>query len=216
MNFDFWRSRWETHQIGFHQAGATPALIDAIDRVAPDRSSRVLVPLCGKTKDMMFLAARGHAVTGVEWVEQALVEFFSENELAHEVTKPAEGITKLTADRIEGYACDFLKLDPKMTGKFAWAFDRASLVTFEDADQPEYIAHLASFLEPGGRILVIGFHYDPTEMSGPPCSVSGARIEQLFKDARRRERVAERDALDERFRAKGLTWLREEAWLIEL
>ena len=80
----------------------------------------------------------------------------------------------------------------------------------------KYIAHLRSFLQPGGRVLVIGFHYDQAEMKGPPCSVSGTRIRELYSGARRAELIAERDALEDRFRAKGLTWLREEAWMIEL
>lgn len=212
----YWRDRWNAREIGFHQAGATPALVDLVDRVAPDPATRVLLPLCGKTKDLTFLAARGHQVTGVEWVETAIVELFAENELPHHVERVEGRLPRYVSERITAYAGDFFALSPSDSGRFDWAFDRGALVTFDEPDQPRYVRHLLDLLEPGGRILVIGFDYDPGQMSGPPSAVSGARIQQLFAGARRLERLAARDALDERFRQKGLTWLREEAWLIEL
>ena len=41
----------------------------------------VLVPLCGKSLDMIWLAQQGHRVIGVELSDVAVESFFSENGL---------------------------------------------------------------------------------------------------------------------------------------
>ena len=43
--------------------------------ILPPRPQRVLVPLCGKSLDLPYLAGLGHSVGGVECVTQALLEF---------------------------------------------------------------------------------------------------------------------------------------------
>ena len=39
------------------------------------------MPLCGKSLDMVWLAAQGHEVLGVELAPLAVEQFFAENEL---------------------------------------------------------------------------------------------------------------------------------------
>lgn len=46
----------------------------------------VLVTLCGKTLDLLWLCEQGHEVTGVELVEVAAKEFFEENNVAYSVS----------------------------------------------------------------------------------------------------------------------------------
>src|SRR3569623_953180 len=41
----------------------------------------IFIPLCGKSKDMLWLRAQGHAVIGVEVVARAVEAFFAENAL---------------------------------------------------------------------------------------------------------------------------------------
>ena len=45
---------------------------------------RFLVPLCGKTKDLVFLYEKGFHVIGLEGVEKACLEFFEENNIEFE------------------------------------------------------------------------------------------------------------------------------------
>ena len=46
----------------------------------------VLVPMCGKTVDLHWLCARGHAVTGVELSPIAVHQIFTDNSIPFEVT----------------------------------------------------------------------------------------------------------------------------------
>src|SRR3546814_12861307 len=55
--------------------------------------SRVFVPLCGKSLDMAWLAARGHRVLGVELSPLAVGQFFDENGLAPAQREPPLGTT---------------------------------------------------------------------------------------------------------------------------
>ena len=43
----------------------------------------ILVPLCGKSQDLMHLYRLGHTVVGCEWVEAGCCQFFTENGLPY-------------------------------------------------------------------------------------------------------------------------------------
>ena len=49
--------------------------INAVER------SNVLVPLCGKSLDMLWLAEQGYTIVGLEMVKHAVEAFFIENHL---------------------------------------------------------------------------------------------------------------------------------------
>ena len=46
----------------------------------------VLVTMCGKSVDLLWLCNRGHSVTGVELSPIAMSQFFKENSIPHTVT----------------------------------------------------------------------------------------------------------------------------------
>ena len=76
-----WLTRWEEGRIGWHEAEGNSALRKFWPRLPA--GSRVLVPLCGKSSDLLFLAREGCDVTGVELSDIAAKAFFEENELAY-------------------------------------------------------------------------------------------------------------------------------------
>ena len=55
-------------------------------------SSKVLVPLCGKTRDLLYLAGHRHQVLGVEFVERAVQDFFRETGIEHRVENRSGGL----------------------------------------------------------------------------------------------------------------------------
>ena len=46
----------------------------------------ILVTMCGKTLDLLWLCSRGHSVTGIELSSVAVDEFFKENSVPYTVT----------------------------------------------------------------------------------------------------------------------------------
>ena len=104
MNPDFWESRWREGQIGFHEGAPNVFLNEHVAKLGASR--RVLVPLCGKSEDLAFLAARGHAVVGVELVDDAVRAFFAEHGLTPTVT-PRGVLTEYSHGPITLFSGDF-------------------------------------------------------------------------------------------------------------
>ena len=61
MKPEYWLERWGKGRIGFHRADVNPRLVQHA-HVLND-VVRVIVPLCGKSVDLAFLAAHGFAPT---------------------------------------------------------------------------------------------------------------------------------------------------------
>ena len=74
-----WKSRWNNGRIGFHLNHPNPNFFRYWDLIQEKKPSRVLVPLCGKTLDLLWLTRMVDEVVGIEVVEKATDDFFSEN-----------------------------------------------------------------------------------------------------------------------------------------
>lgn len=78
MDPGFWLQKWQTKSIGFHQAEANLFLVKFFKELALEQSSRVFLPLCGKTLDIAWLLSSGYRVAGSELSELAIEELFLE------------------------------------------------------------------------------------------------------------------------------------------
>lgn len=65
MKSEFWHDRWLNSQIGFHQSEVNSYLQEHWSEHFQDRGT-VFVPLCGKSRDMVWLCDQGHTVIGSE------------------------------------------------------------------------------------------------------------------------------------------------------
>ncbi|MNP32022.1 Thiopurine S-methyltransferase [compost metagenome] len=54
MDEQFWQARWAENQIGFHQRETNPYLERYWSQLQLPTGCQVLVPLCGKTLDMLW------------------------------------------------------------------------------------------------------------------------------------------------------------------
>jgi thiopurine S-methyltransferase len=206
-----WASRWKEGRIAFHQSRVTNFLDKYAEPVwGTDALGRICVPLCGKSLDMVFLAGRAAEVVGVEYVEQAVSEFFVERGLTPEIeTDPA---IRYSAGNYVLFAADFFSLTQEHLGPIDAVFDRASLVALDRAARIRYANHLRSLLRERAKTLLVTFDYDQAEMNGPPFAVSPDEVHRLFDDGFEVEHLETRDALDDRFRTQGLTAMRESAF----
>ena len=62
MEKAFWLARWEQNQIGFHEDEVNSHLQAFWPRLALGDGARIFVPLCGKSRDLLWLRAQGHEV----------------------------------------------------------------------------------------------------------------------------------------------------------
>ena len=211
MDKKFWQQRWQENRTGFHQPETNPWLKHYWPGLAP--GSRVLVPLCGKSLDMIWLLEQGYRVTGVELSQIAVEQFFSENKLTATVTQVGQ-FSRWACDELELLCGDFLDLHPDPGNPFDAFFDRAALIALPANMRPAYTEHLKQLLPAGVTGLLITLGYNQLEMSGPPFAVHADEVRQLLENSFSIHELCTRDVLadNEKFREAGLTELSEAAW----
>ncbi len=175
----FWLDRWATNQIGFHEGVPNRFLTQFWTH-----RGTTLVPLCGKSADLEWLAAQG-PVVGVDLSAIACAAFFAERNLTPTITtappftRYEHGATTLLEGDIFGFA-----------GRVDAIWDRAALIALPPALRSRYAALLLSFHVP---ILLVSFVYDGARRDGPPFSVSDDEVRALFPGAT----VLHREPVDE-------------------
>lgn len=213
MERAFWEDRWREGRIGFHEGAPNAWLVEhvAVLGITPERR-RVLVPLCGKSVDLAFLAAHGAEVVGVELVEAAARAFFEEASLP--AARTVDGaLVRYEAAGVEIVVGDFFDLGPEDVGVFDAYYDRASIVALPPSLREAY-ARTLNALAPAARGLVVTFEHDATD-GKPPFSVSLGELVALFPE-RRFELLDTRDGLPSHgaMAQRGATFVRERAYAV--
>jgi len=175
----FWHNRWENDLIGFHQQQVNPYLQQHWPALGIAPGARVLVPLCGKSLDMAWLAAQGHDVLGVELSERAVKDFFSEHEREPQVSQQG-AFTVYRSEGIELWCGDFFALTAGDVRGCAGLYDRAAIIALPPAMRERYVAHLQQLLPSPCKGLLITLDYDQAVTDGPPFAVPDEEVERLF------------------------------------
>jgi thiopurine S-methyltransferase len=203
MQADFWQQRWEAGQIGFHQARPNTFLQQFWPSLGLAEGARVLVPLCGKSVDMTWLAAQGFSVAGVELSEKAVEGYFAEHSLEPEITQ--RGAFKVySVENVEIWCGDFFALTAEDVGRCDALYDRAALIALPDAMRERYVAHLGSLMPADGNGLLITLDYDQQQMDGPPFSVPPQWVNKYLSEGWEVSELATEDALPSTPRAQAL------------
>jgi SAM-dependent methyltransferase len=151
-------------------AGAAPwdigwpqrALVEVADRIA----GSVLDAGCGTGENALFLAARGHKVTGIDFLAE-----------------PIARAKQKAADR--GLKANFLVMDAlalqHLPEVFDTVIDSGLFHVFADDDRRRYVEGLATVLRPGGRLYLLCFS-DAEPGTQGPRRVSRAELDAAFAD----------------------------------
>lgn len=194
MHEDFWLERWARNQIGFHLDRVNPYLQRHWPALALPQGARVLVPLCGKSLDLLWLAAQGYRVVGVELAEKAVADFFAEQQLRAEVLE-AGAFKVYRAGALELWCGDFFALSAADVADCAGLYDRAALIALPAAMRERYAAHLTAILPSGCEGLLITLDYQQSQMDGPPFAVSDAEVWGRFAEGWQVEELERLDVL---------------------
>ena len=213
MQHDFWLERWQRNEIGFHQQTFNAHLQEYWQRLRVPLRGPVFVPLCGKSRDMLWLRAQGHPVMGVELSDLALRDFFSENQLTplHSRRPPFE---LWQADGIDLLCGDFFELKSSDLAGIAAVYDRASLIALPPPLREQYVAKLIEILPAQVEILLVTMESPHAQMQGPTFSVAEEEVRALYTRHYQVEHLYTKDILAEnpRFRERGLTGLTEKVY----
>ena len=139
-----------------------PAFAAVAERV----TGPVLDAGCGTGEHALFFAGRGHRVTGIDFVEEAL---------RRARAKAAE----------RGLAVEFLVKDATALDtwgeRFATVIDCGLFHCLSDDDRRRYVRGLAHVVEPGGRLFLMCFSDEEPGTEGPR-RVSRRELSAAFAD----------------------------------
>jgi thiopurine S-methyltransferase len=217
VDTNFWHTRWEKDEIAFHQHNINLHLQTFWQRLAPSQTGGcVFVPLCGKSRDMVWLAQQGYDVLGVELSPVAVQSFFTETGLMPYVHQDST-FQIWQADRFTLLCGDFFAVDRALLQDVVAVYDRASLIAFPPAMRRAYAEHLRDILPTGAPLLLVTLEYAEDAMNGPPFSVTETEVRDLYGDDYAIERIYVHDALSEspRFQQKGLRYLTEKVYRLQ-
>jgi len=206
MDRQFWEDRWQAGEIHFHQSSVSPALPRLWPRLAVAPGARVLVPLCGKSLDLLWLREQGFTVTGIELSRLAVDAFIAENDLsARWVERHRVAVAEL--DGIAIWCGDFFEVSRDAFTGAQGVFDRGSLIALPFALRRRYAARLCEALPADARALLLTVEYDQQEMSGPPFAVLPEEVHALFGGRFGIDELSrvEADPVDPRFAGQGVS-----------
>ncbi|MBT8081411.1 MAG: thiopurine S-methyltransferase [Gammaproteobacteria bacterium] len=207
MNED-WLERWQIGRIGWHEPEGNRNL----QRHWTLTGRRVLVPLCGKTPDLLWLEARGNEVVGVELSEIAVVGFFEENDIPCERIDGDLVEYRATDRNISLFCGDYFAID---AGSFDAHYDRGALVAMPPALRPRYAEHTSSLLSDDAMQFVIAIEYDHEGCVGPPFSLPGPDLLALWPGLREHARIDDTRNAPPKFLEAGLQRLHEVVWITD-
>ncbi len=210
MENKFWHEKWETNNIAFHNSGPNPLLVQHLERLELSPGSRILVPLCGKSEDIAWLASMGLHVVGIELSRIAIDQLFSELKISPLIEDLGEDVFRFSAGPITIFVADIFKVSQKMIGPIDATYDRAALVALPYELRIKYTSHLSQI--GGAKTLLITYEYDQNKIAGPPFSVTSEEIKRHYNHHSNQE-VSRIDLPGGGL--KGVVAAKEVVWLIK-
>ena len=139
-----------------------PAFQKAADKIA----GSVLDAGCGTGENALFLASRGHVVTGFDFLEEPVTR------ARRKASERGLAATLLVKDALGLQA---------WTERFDNVIDSGLFHVFSDADRVTYVQGLKTVLKPGGRLFLLCFS-DETPGTNGPRRVSQNELRAAFAD----------------------------------
>lgn len=178
MNNEYWLKKWELGDIAFHEQDITNDLKLYIEKLALNEGDSIFVPLCGKTKDLVWLADKGFHVIGVELSSIACNEFFEELQISPTVTKQNKFIKYQYKNIVIlcGNLFDLIKDDLPLVKAI---YDCKALIALPTDIRIRYVKHLVSCFGTKIRILLLT-RETTCDVKPPPFPVNKNEVEFLY------------------------------------
>jgi thiopurine S-methyltransferase len=142
-----WQQCWLNQQIDFHQKEVNHLLTRFWRGQNLAQGSKVFVPLCGKSLDMIWLAQQGHEVIAVR-------AFFHENRMQPSRRKTGK-FTLWQYNNISILCGDFFAVTRADLGSIDIVYDRAALTALPEDIRSLYVAHLKLILPAACKVFML-------------------------------------------------------------
>lgn len=177
-----WLQCWrDQHTEDFHQSVVNPLLSRFWPTLKLARQSRVFVPLCGKSLDMIWLAQQGHEVIGVELSPIAVHDFFSENKL-NPVQQQQGKFTLWRCGKVSVLCGDYFALTAADIGLFDTVYDRAALTALPENIRSLYVAQLRRLLPSTSQVFLLTIEDAADDVTLKQAIAVDEEIKALYSD----------------------------------
>lgn len=211
-----WSKRWAEGKTGWHLNSINAHLQEYHQILFQNPTPRILVPLCGRSLDVAWLAGKGAQVIGIDLVEQPLLGIFTDC-AKQPVQSKVAGLTSLQAGGIQLIHSDIFSVTREVIDPVDAIYDRAALVALDPSLRTTYVEHCLSLLRPGGRLLLLTYDSSADESSGPPYPVRPGVVEELYAEWSTCRCLNSTDTFpddEDRLQRRNLTWMRTTIWEI--
>jgi len=202
---ELWIERWQEGRTGWHEDEGNASL----KKHWRAKGRRVLVPLCGKARDLTWLADQDNEVIGVELSELAVEAFFEEQALHFDVIEGKLPAYRALDKPITIYCGDYFALT---TLRCDAHFDRGALIAVPPSLRAAYARHTSTLLESSAEQLVITLEYDQSKANGPPFSVPPEELLSYWPELTRVDAYDDIENGPPKFRDAGLEEMIEVVW----
>ncbi|MFD2113150.1 thiopurine S-methyltransferase [Thiorhodococcus fuscus] len=149
-----WKQYWRDQRTDLSQQGVNPLLTRWWSSLELEKDIRVLVPMCGKSQDMLWLIKEGYRVTGIELSPVAVRAFFLEHDLGS--TKRIQGpLTRWGHGNLSILCGDFFAVTAADLGPIDAIYDCAALTALPEDIRRIYVTHLALIAPDVRQLLVL-------------------------------------------------------------
>ncbi len=179
MEQQYWMHCWDENQIGFHQNSFNRLLEKYWTSLSIPQGGSVFVPLCGKSRDMVYLTQSGYKVIGAELSELAIQSFLSENGIIADRTSAPEYVAYQSQDYAL-YVGDVFDIFDRCTAGISAVYDRASLVALPEPMRSRFVVCQRRFFPPGCVIFLISLEYESDTVNPPPFAIEHSEIEHHY------------------------------------
>ncbi len=181
MELSYWESRWRKEKTGFHMAEGYPALKTYWNQLGLSANPTVLVPLCGKSVDLVQLEQFGANVLGIEISEKAILDFFDEHNRTFDTETYGDFIIRKSG-RLQIWQGDFLKFPANKCPQLDLIYDKAALTALPPHMRERYVKTILKLAGSTASILLHHFIYAQNQMPGPPFSIKKSEIMSFFSN----------------------------------
>jgi thiopurine S-methyltransferase len=149
-----WLKFWRDERTDFHQSAVNPLLSKFWSSLDLTPGSRVFVPLCGKSLDIVWLAQQDHEVVGVKLSPVAVAEFFRENGL-QPVQRQMGAFTLWSAGKLGILCGDYFALTKAVLGQFDTVYDRSALTALPENIRSQHVAQLRRLVPDTAKVFLL-------------------------------------------------------------
>lgn len=161
-----WEARYREGNTGWDRGGASPALEAWLTAGELPSPCRTLIPGCGRGHEILALARRGVAVTGIDFAPSAI---------AH--VRQALSREGLHAELLQA---DVMAWQPETP--YDAVYEQTCLCALPEDAWPGYAARLHAWLRPGGRLYAL--FMQTGQAGGPPRHCDLLQMRRIFDEER--------------------------------